>query len=108
MQIKIFKFFGFTIQLEKAWEEYDEVGDALRKFTRYPCKANIIAVLDELNDCTNVMEGIAKVEYGVNMDEIKANKKHKLVRTSVIIDKIDKNLSYKDKIKEYDRLRKEV
>ena len=108
MQIKIFNFFGLRGQIKKANEELDETEFALRQFTVYPNKANILDVLNEAKDLCNVLEGIAKVKYGVNLEEIKGNKHNKLVRTVKLIDKIDPKLSFEDRIKEYERLRGEL
>ena len=112
MLIKIYNFFGFKTQLEKAWEEFEEVEDALCIYTLDESTANIVHLLEEISDLTNVISGIAKTRHGVNLEQIDSVREGKQVRTCKIIDKIVKfekengKLSPEGRIRKYEELRR--
>ena len=101
MQIKIHNRFGPEAQHSKLKEEFLELQHEYNNFMNNPDLNNITRLLEELQDFSNVLEGIAIVEYGLNIDEFKGYKRNKLVRTLKIIQKC---IAEK---REYDEVRKE-
>ena len=103
MQIKIHNRFGPQAQGVKLREEFHEFIDEYFNFEELPNSDNITRLLEELQDFSNVLEGIAIVEYGLNMDEFKGYKRNKLVRTLKIIQKcIAEEREYDEVRKEFD------
>ena len=103
MQIKIHNRFGPQAQSIKLKEEFLEFLYEYNNFINNPDLDNITRLLEELQDFSNVLEGIAIVEYGLNMDEFKGYKRNKLVRTLKIIQKcIAEEREYEDVRKEFD------
>ena len=103
---KICEFFGPENQLEKAWEEFNEIGVAIYNYEQYTSTGNIVHLLEEINDLKNVVEGIAKSVHKVNLEDTETKKQDKIDRTNAIIDQIDKKLSYNDMVKAYDEIRR--
>ncbi|MDB4302115.1 hypothetical protein N9924_00970 [bacterium] len=106
LKTKIYNFFGWDVQMEKADEELKETNVAMIRYNINPTTENMVAWLDEIGDQLNVASGIAEVKHSVNMSEIESFMKIKQMRTIRIIRQIPKGLSYKEKIKEYERIRK--
>ena len=103
MQIKIHNYFGKEKQRLKLTEEFYELVDECSLFRATPNLENITRLLEELQDFSNVIEGIAIVEYRLNMDEFKGYKQNKLVRTLKIIRKcIAEEREHDDVRKEYE------
>ena len=103
MQIKIHNKFGPEAQRLKLKEEFLEFFYEYNNFFNAPNTDNITRLLEELQDFSNILEGIAIVEYGINMDEFRGYKRNKLVRTLKIIQKcIAEEREYEDVRKEFD------
>jgi len=104
-KLKIANFFGGDAQIRKADEELDEICDAFGIYSKNPTTENLTNLINEANDLLNVLEGLA-MQKGVSIEEMQAEKEYKVYRTMSIINKIPRDA--KDKVTEYERLRKEV
>lgn len=84
-QREIYEYFGRDAQHTHAGKEFVEIVDAYTRFKAYPSKYNLIHLVTELDDLTNVLEGIALVEHDIWPDELHEEKDYKLDRTLRII-----------------------
>jgi len=75
----------------------------IENYRNNPTKDNLVLLLLEVYDLSNVLEGIG-VQEGVNMVEMSAEKDMKVYRTINIIDKIPKDA--KCNVKAYNEIRK--
>lgn len=105
--IKIYNNFGFETQFNKLIEESHETVSALKNYkTAYwldqETKELFLSYLDELNDQLNVALGIARVKYGITVEEVTAMRFGKIARTLKIM-----SIS-KDTGESYDEVRRRV
>ena len=98
-QIKIYNFFKEFNQRQKLQEEFHEVVDAYMKFKAYGSEDNILHLFEELYDMINVLEGMAIVQYGLNLSDTVASKDLKLNRTIKLIEESKTIEEYEEKRK---------
>lgn len=88
--IKIYNEFGFDTQLNQLIEENHETNSALKHYKiafwmDAETKDLFLNYLDELGDQLNVALGIARVKYGITLDDANAMRLYKISRTIRII-----------------------
>lgn len=86
--ITIYRFFtkhNPKAQDKKLDEEITELIEAYNTYKHTPNKANFMAMLLEVADCSVITHQKAIVEYGLNMDEIQAMYNMKVERTIKLI-----------------------
>ena len=108
-QKTIREFFGYEAQMGKYGkldEEMVELIQARSIYTDNPTQETLKHLLNELGDALNVAEG----EYVYNggcLHEIASEKELKLYRCIKIINQIPEDTKQEDRVKEYDRIRRE-
>jgi len=103
-KIKIYRFFGKIAQYSKAKEEFMEIVHAFIAFILSPTRDNLIHLVSELDDLTNVLEGMGAVEHGISENELHADKEYKIHRTTGLMSKC----TGEDKVEQYNRLRRSL
>ncbi len=100
--LKIINHFGVDNQLDKLEEEFDELFDVHLDWRCSVNKETLIEFIKELSDCMVLAKQLA-LKAGITLEEIDAIQPDKINRT---IDMIDRSDPSKDKLEEYNRLRR--
>ncbi len=100
--LKKINWFGPLNQKNHLKGEFEELEKAFIDYLIEPSNENLLHLLEELSDCMVLAKQLA-LKAGITLEEIDAIQPDKINRTIDIIDRSDPS---KDKLEEYNRLRR--
>ncbi len=101
--LKIINHFGVDNQITHLEKEMKELNEAMEElYVSFDYHTSLMNFIEELSDCMVLAKQLA-LKAGITLEEIDAIQPDKINRTIDIIDKSDPS---KDKLEEYNRLRR--